>query len=63
MGASTVLRLEAGSGTTLENTLRIARALGVLDLLSAALDPYTTDIGRARADEELPQRVRHRSAP
>jgi hypothetical protein len=46
----------------LENTLRIARALGVLDLMSAAVDPYSTDVGRARADEELPERVRHRRA-
>lgn len=59
VGVSTVLRLESGSGTTLENTLRIARALGVLDLLASALDPYATDLGRARADEELPTRVRH----
>ena len=54
---STVVALEGGQGT-LENTLRVARALGVLDLLVRALDPYETDLGRARADEELPQRVR-----
>lgn len=63
VSARTVLRLEAGSGTTLENMLRIARALGVLDLLAGALDPYATDLGRARADEELPERIRHRSSP
>lgn len=61
ISARTVLRLEAGGGTTLENTLRIARALGVLDLLVGAVDPYATDLGRARADEELPERVRRRS--
>jgi len=61
VSARTVLRLEAGGGTTLENTLRIARALGVMDLLVGAADPYATDLGRARADEELPERVRHRS--
>lgn len=62
VSARTVLRLESGGGTTLENMLRVARALGTLDLLVAALDPYATDLGRARADEELPERVRHRSA-
>jgi hypothetical protein len=25
-----------------------------------ALDPYETDLGRARADQALPERVRHR---
>jgi transcriptional regulator with XRE-family HTH domain len=54
----TVMRLENGEGASLENLLRVARALGVLDLLSAALDPYATDLGRLRAQESLPQRVR-----
>jgi transcriptional regulator with XRE-family HTH domain len=59
---STVLRLESGQGASLENLLRVARALGVLDLLTKALDPYATDVGRLRADEELPTRVRARGA-
>ena len=59
---STVLRLERGQGVSLENVLRVARALGVLDLLLKALDPYATDMGRLRADEELPTRVRARGA-
>jgi transcriptional regulator with XRE-family HTH domain len=63
IGVSTVLRLESGSGATLENTLRVARALGVLDLLTKALDPYSTDVGRLRADEELPRRVRRARTP
>jgi transcriptional regulator with XRE-family HTH domain len=54
----TVLRLEKGQGVSLENLLRIARALGVLDHLTDALDPYATDVGRLRADESLPKRVR-----
>lgn len=62
VGASTVQRLEAGAGATLENTLRVARAVGVLDMLASTLDPYSTDLGRARADEELPERVRPRRA-
>jgi len=55
----TVMRLENGEGASLENLLRVARALGVLDLLAATLDPYATDLGRLRAQESLPQRVRH----
>ncbi len=54
----TVVALESGRGASLENTLRVARALGVLNLLAQAADPYETDLGRARAAEELPRRVR-----
>ena len=51
------MRLENGEGATMENLLRVARALGVLDPLVAALDPYKTDIGRLRSEEALPERV------
>jgi len=54
----TVMRLENGEGATMENLLRVARALGVLEPLVAALDPYKTDVGRLRSDEALPERVR-----
>jgi transcriptional regulator with XRE-family HTH domain len=54
----TVMRLENGQGATMENLLRVARALGVLDLLVVALDPYQTDVGRLRSEEALPERVR-----
>lgn len=54
----TVMRLENGEGATLENLLRVARALGVLDQLADALDPYKTDVGRLRSEEALPKRVR-----
>lgn len=58
----TVLRLERGEGgVSLENTLRIARALGLLDRVGAALDPYETDVGRLRSEEALPKRVRPRT--
>jgi transcriptional regulator with XRE-family HTH domain len=63
VGVSTVTRLENGEGANLENLLRVARALGVLDLIAGALDPYATDLGRMRADEILPERVRHRRTP
>ncbi len=56
----TVMRLENGAGATTENLLRVARALGVLELLVVALDPYGTDVGRLRSEEALPERVRPR---
>ncbi len=61
VATSTVLRLESGRGATLEALLRVARALGVLDDIVKALDPYQSDVGRLRAEEQLPQRVRRRN--
>jgi len=56
---STLARFEQGDGgTSLENLLRMLRALGILENLLKALDPYESDIGRLRSDEELPRRVR-----
>src|ERR1700689_4066862 len=54
----TVMRLENGEGASMENLLRVARALGVLDQLVEAVDPFQTDVGRLRSQEALPQRVR-----
>jgi transcriptional regulator with XRE-family HTH domain len=55
----TVRRLEAGDGgVSTENLLRILRALGIQDLLTRALDPLASDIGRLRSDRALPQRIR-----
>lgn len=54
-------RLEAGDGgVSLENVLRILRALGIAEVLTDALDPLNSDIGRLRAEQELPARVRPR---
>lgn len=62
VGESTVRKLERGDGgISLEHTMRILRALGILEAFTAALDPYETDAGRLRADEQLPQRVRTRA--
>ncbi len=55
---STVVKLENGGGGSLENLLRVARALGVLDELVTAADPYRSDVGRLRAEQALPERVR-----
>lgn len=60
----TVRRLEAGQGAvSLENSLRIFRALGILDGVPASIDPYASDVGRLRSEEHLPQRVRPRKPP
>jgi transcriptional regulator with XRE-family HTH domain len=59
----TVVRLESGDETgqiKLENAMRVLRALGVLDEAVRALDPFASDVGRLRAEEHLPQRVRPR---
>ena len=57
----TVVRLEAGDGgVSTETLLRVLRGLGILEALPRALDPYETDLGRLRADEHLPARVRPR---
>jgi len=59
VSAPTLRSLEHGDGSiSLENALRIARALGVLDKLASAIDPYATDVGRLRTEERLPERVR-----
>lgn len=59
LAPSTVQRLEHGEGASLENILRVARALGILDQVVKAWDPFETDVGRLRAGQALPQRVRH----
>lgn len=56
---STLSKLENGdSSVGFEVVLRVARALGVLQRLEDALDPLDTDLGRARLEQHLPQRVR-----
>lgn len=57
-----LVRLENGDGGVgIENLLRILRALGLMERLPTALDPYETDVGRLRSEEQLPHRVRPRS--
>lgn len=59
IGRATLARFEQGDGgISLESLLRILRALGILENLLRALDPYESDIGRLRSGEELPLRVR-----
>lgn len=55
----TLRNLENGETTVgLDVFLNVARVLGTLDRVVDALDPYETDLGRARADQILPKRVR-----
>jgi transcriptional regulator with XRE-family HTH domain len=54
-----VRRLEAAEGgVSAEKLFRILRALGIQELMTDALDPMQSDIGRLRAEEHLPVRVR-----
>ena len=52
-----VALLRTGNGS-FENFLRIARLLGLLDGVQQATDPLNTDIGKLRADEDTPKRIR-----
>jgi transcriptional regulator with XRE-family HTH domain len=63
VSVSTLQRLERGDGGTIESLLRVARALGVLDELTRSLDPLSTDVGRLRAGQSLPVRVRRKARP
>lgn len=55
----TLRAIEQGKGTaSTENLFRVLRILGILDNVVAAANPYQTDVGRLRADEILPRRVR-----
>lgn len=56
-----LMRLERGDGgVSFQVVLRVLHALGALDELPAAIDPYASDLGRMRADDQLPRRVRPR---
>lgn len=56
---ATISRLENGdTSVSLATFLNVCRALETLDPVITATDPYETDLGRARANQTLPQRVR-----
>jgi transcriptional regulator with XRE-family HTH domain len=55
----TISKLEHGDlGVGLGVFLEVLRALGQLDPLVQATDPYETDLGRIRSGENVRQRVR-----
>ncbi|QTX05784.1 helix-turn-helix domain-containing protein [Agromyces archimandritae] len=56
---STLRKLEHGDPSVgFHVVLRVARALGILEPITAALDPLDTDLGRARAAQLDRKRVR-----
>lgn len=58
---ATISRLENGDpSVSLETFLNTCRALQTLNAVVEATDPYQTDLGRARADQVLPQRIRNK---
>lgn len=59
----TVRTVEAGTGSvSSENLLRIMLVVGVLDDMVTAIDPMESPLGRARAQDLLPKRVRKRAS-
>lgn len=50
--------LNEGRGS-LENFLRIARILGLLDTVVQGTDPLNTPVGRLRVEDDTPRRVRN----
>ncbi|MDR2957158.1 MAG: helix-turn-helix domain-containing protein [Coriobacteriales bacterium] len=56
---ATYSKIENGhQGVSLAKFLAVLRALGLLQKIETATDPYESDLGRARADQLLPKRVR-----
>lgn len=56
---TTLRRIEQGESVSSHVLMNVVRCLGQLDRVVNALDPYETDLGRARAGQALPKRVRH----
>lgn len=55
----TVGRIESGDlAVGMGVFLNVCRALGILNRVVEASDPYETAFGRARSDQALPKRVR-----
>ncbi len=56
---ATISRLENGDpSVSLCTFLGVCNALGILDEVTKAVDPYESDCGRLRAGQSLPQRIR-----
>ena len=59
----TLRRIETGDpAVSFVNVLRVCRALGILDQLVASVDPFESDLGRLRAEDRLPERVRRQTS-
>jgi len=60
ISVTTLSRLENGDAKMNYTTfLEVVRSLGLSDSLDKALDPWESDLGRARAKLTLPKRIRH----
>jgi len=57
---TTLSSLENGKSVRNDAFVSVARALGILDRVLEATDPWKSDLGRMRADDDLPKRIRHR---
>jgi transcriptional regulator with XRE-family HTH domain len=56
---ATYSKIENGhTGVSLAKFLAVLRALALLEKIETALDPYESDLGRVRADQLLPKRIR-----
>ncbi len=59
ISVTTLSRLENGDAKINYTTfLEVVRSLGLSDSLDKALDPWESDLGRARAKVALPKRIR-----
>ena len=55
----TLHKIEKGDPSVgLSAFLEVLRSLGLLDAFTESLDPLNSDLGRARAGEQLPRRIR-----
>lgn len=56
---STLQKFERGEpGATIGAVLSVMQALGQLDHVAEAFDPLSSDVGRLRSAEALPERIR-----
>lgn len=54
-----LVRIEAGDpGPSMDTFFRVLNALHIAEALTDALDPMRSAVGMARAEEQLPRRVR-----
>ena len=58
LSVPTVRKLLSEGTGSFENFLRVARILGMLQGVVDATDPLRTPVGRARAEQDAPKRVR-----
>lgn len=56
---STLQKIERGdSGVSIGAVMSVMQALGQIDHVAGSFDPLSTDVGRLRSTETLPERVR-----